>query len=455
MAVSFLLILFFGKRLAPGPPPRSASSPCRSASCSRSSSPASGSTGSNHPPTVPRSPPTSRRPTASRRRRRGDRVRDRLGHRGLGETVPAEDGTLRGVRALRGEGEPPPAPPRASPPPSCCRTGRATSVRRGRGRARRRARVRAPVVRTVTWFTIGGIDFEVGTLLDGLAVMMLVIVTLISLLVHIYSTEYVHGDRALHALLRLPVACSPPRCSSSCCAQNTLQMLVGWELVGVCSFVLIGHWWEEKPNTDAALKAFLTNRVGDIGLHHRRDHPLLRRRRSSFDILRHQRSCAIERRDQPHAAARRRRCCLIAGVMSKSGQFPLHTWLPDAMAGPTPVSALIHAATMVVAGVYLVARLYPCSSRASSIGTARVQPTSPSSAASPSLIGGAAGLRAERHQEGARVLHDQPARLHGDGPRRRRLDRGRVPPLHPRLLQGLPLPRRRLGEPRLPPHAST
>ena len=96
--------------------------------------------------------------------------------------------------------------------------------------------------------------------------MMLFVVTLISLLVHIYSHRLRARRPPLHPLLRRSSACSPRRCSFFVLGANTLQMIVGWELVGLCSFVLIGHWWEEKPNSDAALKAFLTNRVGDVGL---------------------------------------------------------------------------------------------------------------------------------------------------------------------------------------------
>ena len=117
----------------------------------------------------------------------------------------------------------------------------------------------------VTWFQTDGVRFELGTIADGLSVMMLITVSLISLLVHIYSKEYLHGDRRFthyYAFLSLFTAAMLFYVVSS----NTLQMLVGWELVGVCSFVLIGHWWEEQRNTDAALKAFLTNRVGDVGL---------------------------------------------------------------------------------------------------------------------------------------------------------------------------------------------
>ena len=156
-------------------------------------------------------------------------------------------------------------------------------------------------------------------------------------------------------------------------ADNTLQLLVGWELVGLCSFMLIGHWWEEKPNSDAALKAFLTTRTGDIGLLvgvimtlfscRPRD-----RRHGSFNIVARE----LGRRRTRRWATRS--CCgprlaLLLAIIGKSGQFPLHTWLPDAMAGPTPVSALIHAATMVVAGVYLGARLYPVFFNGLSIGT--------------------------------------------------------------------------------------
>ena len=122
-----------------------------------------------------------------------------------------------------------------------------------------------PVVHHVTWFQNGGMRLTAGIQIDGLAVMMMFVVTLISLLVHIYSLEYMRGDRRytyFYAALSLFTASM----LLLVVADNTLQLLVGWELVGVCSFMLIGHWWEEKPNSDAALKAFLTTRTGDIGL---------------------------------------------------------------------------------------------------------------------------------------------------------------------------------------------
>ena len=212
-----------------------------------------------------------------------------------------------------------------------------------------------PVVRSVTWFQIGGVSFEFGTLVDGLAAMMLITVCIISLLVHIYSTEYLHGDvRFTHyyAFLSLFTASMLFYVLGS----NTLQMLMGWELVGVCSFGLIGHWWEEKKNTDAALKAFLTNRVGDMGLIVGVTITFFAAGASSFNVL-HLNEYALGGGANTTLLLVGA-LCLFGGVTSKSGQFPLHTWLPDAMAGPTPVSALIHAATMVVAGVYLIARLY-------------------------------------------------------------------------------------------------
>ena len=122
-----------------------------------------------------------------------------------------------------------------------------------------------PVVSTLTWWQSGTVEFTVGTRVDGLVVMMLIVVTTISLLVHIYSTAYMRGDRRFtyfYAALSLFSASMLLLVVSS----NLLQLLVGWELVGLCSYMLIGHWWEEKPNADAALKAFLTTRTGDVGL---------------------------------------------------------------------------------------------------------------------------------------------------------------------------------------------
>ena len=205
-----------------------------------------------------------------------------------------------------------------------------------------------------TWWSNDNAEFTIGTMVDGLTVTLLVVVTLVSLLVHIYSTDYVAGDRRFthfFAFLSLFTAAMLFFVTSA----NVLQMIVGWELVGVCSFALIGHWWEDQDNSDAALKAFLTNRVGDMGLLIGMI-ILFFASGEKWGIAEINAGAVSGETSQTLLLIAA--LCLMAAVMSKSGQFFLHTWLPDAMAGPTPVSALIHAATMVVAGVYLIARLY-------------------------------------------------------------------------------------------------
>ncbi len=211
-----------------------------------------------------------------------------------------------------------------------------------------------PVTRTWTWWQSGGITFGIGTNVDGLVAMMFLVVTIVSLLVHVYSTAYMHDDRRYtyyYAALSLFTASM----LFMVVAENTLQLMVGWELVGLCSFMLIGHWWEEYPNARAGMKAFFTTRTGDIGL-------LL----GVIVVFFGAGTFAINAINEEALAGGISQTAMLwgsillfIGVIGKSGQFPLHTWLPDAMAGPSPVSALIHAATMVVAGVFLVARLYP------------------------------------------------------------------------------------------------
>jgi NADH-quinone oxidoreductase subunit L len=232
-----------------------------------------------------------------------------------------------------------------------------------------------PVLHHLTWFQNGGVRFTVGIQIDGLAVLMMFVVTLISLLVHVYSLEYMRGDRRFtyfYAALSLFTASM----LLLVVADNTLQLLVGWELVGVCSFMLIGHWWEEKPNSDAALKAFLTTRTGDIGLLTGVIMTFFVVQRAtgvgSFNIV--ALNSAASNPKVGHTLILWTAAALMLAIVGKSGQFPLHTWLPDAMAGPTPVSALIHAATMVVAGVYLGARVYPVFFNGFSIGDGGINP---------------------------------------------------------------------------------
>ena len=214
--------------------------------------------------------------------------------------------------------------------------------------------IRAAVEETWTWFEIGEVEVTVGTFVDGFTVVMLFVVSLISLLVHVFSTNYLHGDvRFTHYFAALSLFTTGM--FLLVVSATTLQLLFGWELMGLCSFMLIGHWWEKQENSNAALKAFLTTRTGDIGL-------LVgictlffaAGQTFNMDEINF---LALEG-GIGDTALLVGASALFIGVIGKSAQFPLHTWLPDAMAGPTPVSALIHAATMVVAGVYLVARLY-------------------------------------------------------------------------------------------------
>jgi NADH-quinone oxidoreductase subunit L len=227
-----------------------------------------------------------------------------------------------------------------------------------------------PIVHSVTWFQNGGVELTAGIQIDGLAVMMMFVVTLVSFVVHVYSVEYMRDDRR-YTFFFAALSLFTASMLLLVVADNTLQLLIGWELVGVCSFMLIGHWWEEKPNSDAALKAFLTTRTGDIGM-------LIGVLMTYFIVGRAtgERSFSIlalnDAASSPKVGSTMVTWCALAlllGIIGKSGQFPLHTWLPDAMAGPTPVSALIHAATMVVAGVYLGARVYPVFWHGLSIGT--------------------------------------------------------------------------------------
>ena len=214
--------------------------------------------------------------------------------------------------------------------------------------------LRQPVRRLVTWYSDGNVKIELGSHVDGFAVAMLFVVSFISFCVHVFSRDYLRDDkRFVHYFASLALFTGAMLWMVQ--SATTLGLFFGWELMGLCSYLLIGHWWEDTNNAAAALKAFLTTRTGDIGLligiiilFFASGH--------SFDIA-HTNYLALSggiKQSLLLVSA----CCLFAGVIGKSAQFPLHTWLPDAMAGPTPASSLIHAATMVVAGVYLFGRLY-------------------------------------------------------------------------------------------------
>jgi NADH-quinone oxidoreductase subunit L len=206
-----------------------------------------------------------------------------------------------------------------------------------------------------TWFHIGEHEIGFGFHIDGFAVVMLFTVCFISLMVHLFSTEYLRDDRReTHYFASLGLFTAGMLLMVS--ASTTLQVILGWEIMGLCSFLLIGHWWEESKNSNAALKAFFTTRTGDIGLLVGMS-ILFFAGGQTFNIAKIN-QLAISG-GMPRAWLVCAAAALFVACIGKSAQFPLHTWLPDAMAGPTPASALIHAATMVVAGVYMVARLYP------------------------------------------------------------------------------------------------
>src|SRR4051794_10293193 len=211
-----------------------------------------------------------------------------------------------------------------------------------------------PITKSWTWWQVGGVPFGLGEHIDGLAVTMLLLVTLISTLVQIYSLEYVRGDRRYtHFFASLTLFSAGML--TMVLAENMVQLILGWEIMGLCSFLLIGHWWEEEANSRAALKAFLTVRVGDVGL--LVGTAIMFGAAHTFTI-----TGLFDWANDPatsHTVLLWASVALFIAAIGKSGQFPLHTWLPDAMAGPTPVSSLLHSSTMVVAGVFLVARLYP------------------------------------------------------------------------------------------------
>ncbi|MDO8391106.1 MAG: NADH-quinone oxidoreductase subunit L [Actinomycetota bacterium] len=210
------------------------------------------------------------------------------------------------------------------------------------------------VTHSTTWFEIGSLKVGIGSRIDGLAMMMLILVAFISTLVQIYSTEYVRGDRRYTHFFGSLTLFSAGMLTMVL-APNMVQLILGWEIMGLCSFLLIGHWWEERANSEAALKAFWTVRVGDMGL--LVGTGILLALFGTLDIGEINAKAAEFTGD--HKLLALGAVALFIACIGKSGQFPLHTWLPDAMAGPTPVSSLLHSSTMVVAGVFLVARLYP------------------------------------------------------------------------------------------------
>ncbi|AFZ58213.1 NAD(P)H-quinone oxidoreductase subunit 5 [Anabaena cylindrica FACHB-243] len=215
-----------------------------------------------------------------------------------------------------------------------------------------------PYLRTFEWAAAGSFHLTMGYTIDHLTALMLVIVTTVAFLVMIYTDGYMAHDPgyvrfyaylSLFGSSMLGLVVSP----------NLVQVYIFWELVGMCSYLLVGFWYDRKAAADACQKAFVTNRVGDFGL-------LLGIlglfwATGSFDfmIMGDRLSELVETGSVSNFLAIVLAILVFLGPVAKSAQFPLHVWLPDAMEGPTPISALIHAATMVAAGVFLIARMYP------------------------------------------------------------------------------------------------
>ena len=228
-----------------------------------------------------------------------------------------------------------------------------------------------PEPHTVDWLSLGGVTFSMGFYLDSVTVIMLIVVTLVSSLVHIFSMGYMHGDPryprffaylSLFSFSMLFLVVS----------DNLLGIYIGWELVGLCSYLLIGFWFEKDSAANACKKAFLTTRVGDVGMFigmmmlFTKFQTLSLYGEGGIFAL----AANLNTGDMVWLSIAG--VLIFCGAIGKSAQMPLHTWLPDAMEGPTPVSALIHAATMVAAGVYLTARMFPILTGTSSLVIAYV-----------------------------------------------------------------------------------
>ncbi|MSQ22930.1 MAG: NADH-quinone oxidoreductase subunit L, partial [Dehalococcoidia bacterium] len=215
-----------------------------------------------------------------------------------------------------------------------------------------------------TWFEIGDATgdkaIQWGMTIDPLSLVMLGLVSFVALLVQLYSVGYMAGEArfgwyfAAHALFAAAML-------TLVLADNFLLLYIAWELVGLGSYLLIGFWYERRSAAEAAKKAFITTRIGDVGL--LIGILILFKATGTFQMsaifAEAGKLVAGEPSLLTHSSVTLSAILIFIGVMGKSAQFPLHVWLPDAMEGPTPVSALIHAATMVAAGVYLVARAFP------------------------------------------------------------------------------------------------
>ena len=215
-----------------------------------------------------------------------------------------------------------------------------------------------------TWMVVGGLKMEVGFMVDGLTAMMMCVVTFVSLMVHLYTIGYMEEDEGYNRFFSY-ISLFTFSMLMLVMSNNLLQLFFGWEAVGLVSYLLIGFWYNKPTAIFANMKAFLVNRVGDFGFI--MGIGLIAAYSGSFNytevFAKAQELAAIEFPwyifGQDAMLITVICICLFIGAMGKSAQFPLHVWLPDSMEGPTPISALIHAATMVTAGIFMVARMSP------------------------------------------------------------------------------------------------
>jgi NADH-quinone oxidoreductase subunit L len=211
-----------------------------------------------------------------------------------------------------------------------------------------------------TWMNVGGLKMEIGFLVDGLTAMMMCVVTFVSLMVHIYTIGYMEEDEGYNRFFAY-ISLFTFSMLMLVMSNNMLQLFFGWEAVGLVSYLLIGFWFNKPTAIFANMKAFLVNRVGDFGFI--LGIGLIAAYAGTLNY-----GEAFAKADELSKLALPGTgwmlvtvicICLFIGAMGKSAQFPLHVWLPDSMEGPTPISALIHAATMVTAGIFMVARMSP------------------------------------------------------------------------------------------------
>jgi NADH-quinone oxidoreductase subunit L len=283
-----------------------------------------------------------------------------------------------------------------------------------------------------TWMTSGGLKFEVGFLVDRLTVVMMTVVTSVSLMVHIYTIGYMQDDPGYQRFFSY-ISLFTFAMLMLVMSNNYLQLFFGWEAVGLVSYLLIGFWYKKPTAIFANLKAFLVNRVGDFGfligiaavvmytgtLHYG----------EAFEAAPALVGQTIEIFPGAGWSVLTVICIgLFIGAMGKSAQIPLHVWLPDSMEGPTPISALIHAATMVTAGIFMVARMSPLFELSETALTFILVIGSLTA-----LLMGLIGICAKRHQAGGCVFHTLPTGIHDRGARCVGVQRGHFPSDDPRF----------------------